>query len=217
MGSMFLLGMLSAELLLNLLISGTSFVTYFGFEQHGHNIADAKKDDPLGLQHLALCHARYRPNDNAVEYGDNKNYLCRNRFNEYFDDAWVEQTWWADNCDCVIVQHKHPSRDVDYDDEDLAAPVLHANPRTTSTNETKRAATRGRLQASPSFSPPLTHHHHQRRGSERSTASQGLAGQLHCAMAAMADLYDEDKGPSLKSQQSCPGLRLKLAIEIFNY
>ncbi|KAL5664714.1 hypothetical protein ACJX0J_024822, partial [Zea mays] len=27
------------ELLLNLLISGTSFVTYFGFEQHGHNIA----------------------------------------------------------------------------------------------------------------------------------------------------------------------------------
>ena len=36
-------------------------------------------------------------------------------------------------------------------------------------------------------------------------------------MAAMADLYDEDKGPSLKSQQSCPGLRLKPVIEIFNY
>jgi hypothetical protein len=36
-------------------------------------------------------------------------------------------------------------------------------------------------------------------------------------MAAMADLYDEDKGPSLKSQQSRPGLRLKPSIEIFNY
>ncbi|ONM31029.1 hypothetical protein ZEAMMB73_Zm00001d040287 [Zea mays] len=56
----------------------------------------AKKDDPLGLQHLALCHACYRPNDNTMEYGDGKNYLCRNRLNEYFDDAWVEQTWWAD-------------------------------------------------------------------------------------------------------------------------
>ncbi|KAL5650802.1 hypothetical protein ACJX0J_036260, partial [Zea mays] len=85
--------------------------------------AYAKKDDPLGLQHLALCHARYRPNDNAVEYGDDRNYLCRNRFNKYFDDAWVEQTWWANNCDCVVVQHEHPPRDVDYDDEDLAAPV----------------------------------------------------------------------------------------------
>jgi hypothetical protein len=31
-----------------------------------------------------------------MEYGDGKNYLCRNRLNEYFDDAWVEQTWWAD-------------------------------------------------------------------------------------------------------------------------
>ncbi|PWZ54257.1 hypothetical protein Zm00014a_011420 [Zea mays] len=58
-----------------------------------------------------------------MEYDDGKNYLCRNRFNEYFDDAWVEQTWWTDNCDCVVVQHEHPSRDVDYDDEDLAAPV----------------------------------------------------------------------------------------------
>jgi hypothetical protein len=65
--------------------------------------ADAKKDDPLGLQHLALCHVRYRPNDNVVEYGDGRNYLYRNRFNEYFDDAWVEQNWWADNCDCVVV------------------------------------------------------------------------------------------------------------------
>jgi uncharacterized membrane protein len=29
----------SHQLLLNLLILGTSFVTYFGFEQHSHNIA----------------------------------------------------------------------------------------------------------------------------------------------------------------------------------
>jgi hypothetical protein len=36
----------SHRLLLNLLISGTSFVTYFGFEQHGHNIAGKRS---LGL------------------------------------------------------------------------------------------------------------------------------------------------------------------------
>jgi hypothetical protein len=36
-------------------------------------------------------------------------------------------------------------------------------------------------------------------------------------MAAMTDLYDEDKGSLLKSQQLRPGLRLKPAIEMFNY
>ena len=64
---------------------------------------DAKKDDPLGLQHLALCPTRYWPNDNAVECSNDRNYLYRNRFNKYFDITWVEQTWWADNCDCVVV------------------------------------------------------------------------------------------------------------------
>jgi hypothetical protein len=105
---------------------------------------DAKKDDPLGLQHLALCHARYRPNDSAVEYDDDRNYLYRNRFNEYFDDAWVEQTWWADNCDCIVVQHEHPSRDVGYNDEDMAAPVT---PCQSKDNEHQR----GQVTASSSF------------------------------------------------------------------
>jgi hypothetical protein len=31
------------------------------------------------------------------------NYLCRIRFSEeYFGDAWAVQTWWADNCDCIV-------------------------------------------------------------------------------------------------------------------